>query len=149
MTKRTACALVVAAVVVTAGAASADHRQIPGSDTGSADVTEPNRPEPDRRGPGIGAPDAGAGQPLSTPGLESEGRIVGRVVHLDRDEGTVTLATERGMLVVQASPDDLANVAVGDFVVVRMAPGAGESPSASPDTADQPAPCASGPSRCP
>jgi hypothetical protein len=60
-------------------------------------------------------------------------------MHLDRDEGTVTLATERGMLVVQASPDDLANVAVGDFVVVKMAPGAWESPSASPDTADQPA----------
>ena len=149
MTKRTLCALVVVALTATAGAASADHRRFEGTDTHGESLNEPTQPGLGRPGPDIGSPDARERQPL-TPGIESGRRLVGRVMDLDYDEGTVTLATERGMLVVQASPDELTNVAVGDFVVLRMAPETEESPSASPETSDrpQPAPCPGGAARC-
>jgi len=45
-------------------------------------------------------------------------RIVGTVLQIDRTEGTVRLATEEGVLIVQAPPQALQAVKVGDTVSV-------------------------------
>jgi hypothetical protein len=57
-------------------------------------------------------------------------RIVGKVLQIDYTEGTVRLATEDGVLIVQAPPQALQAVKVGDTVSVPRP--TTEPPSTSP-----------------
>jgi len=78
------------------------------------------------------------GDPTTPPGRSQEApvsksdqhRIVGKVLHIDREQGLVKLATEEGVLVVQPSPPMVHAVKVGDTVSVPRS--AAEAPSASP-----------------
>lgn len=57
-------------------------------------------------------------------------RIVGTVLHIDREQGLVKLATEEGVLVVQPSPPIVRAIRVGDTISVPRA--AAEPVSALP-----------------
>ena len=57
-------------------------------------------------------------------------RIVGKVLQIDREQGIFRLATEEGVLIVQAPPQALQAVKVGDTVSVPRP--ATEPPSAPP-----------------
>ena len=57
-----------------------------------------------------------------------EYRVVGKVLQIDRERGRVKLATDKGVVVVEAPPRTLQVIRVGETVSV---PRAG-SPSASP-----------------
>ncbi len=74
------------------------------------------------------------GSPSQPPTSKSdEHRVVGRVLHIDREGGLVKLATDEGVegvVVVQAPPQTLRVIRVGEMVSVPRS--AGESPSASP-----------------
>lgn len=66
-------------------------------------------------------------------------RIVGQVIQMDRELGMVALATDEGMLLVQAPPHALRSIDVGDFVAVPRSVAQGpngsgdrDSPSAMP-----------------
>jgi len=80
-------------------------------------------------------------QPFSPPGgarpsqqeavpKSDEHRIVGKVLQIDREQGLVKLATEEGVLVVQASTQTLRAFNVGDIVSIPRS--AAESPSTLP-----------------
>lgn len=71
----------------------------------------------------------GRSQQKSVP-KSDEHWIVGKVLHIDREQGLVKLATEEGVLVVQPSPPMVHAVKVGDTVSVPRS--AAEAPSASP-----------------
>jgi hypothetical protein len=47
-------------------------------------------------------------------------RVEGKVVALDVKSGRVLLATDAGMLAVQADPQDIADLKVGDTIEVVM-----------------------------
>lgn len=47
-------------------------------------------------------------------------RVEGKVVALDVESGRVLLATDAGMLAVQADPEDIADLKVGDTIEVVM-----------------------------
>jgi hypothetical protein len=86
--------------------------------------------------PGTTAPPGQQGQPQpQQPQQESlpksdQDRIVGKVTEVNRETGHVAVATEEGVLVVQALPQQLQSINVGDVVSIpRSAAG---SPSASP-----------------
>lgn len=94
--------------------------------------------------PALAVP-AFAAQPPGTPGdittppgrsqqqpvqKSDEHRIVGKVLQIDHAQGLVKLATEEGVLVVQAQRQVLQAINVGDTVSVPRS--AAESPSASP-----------------
>jgi hypothetical protein len=75
----------------------------------------------------ITAPPRSSHQPVSK---SDEHRIVGKVLHVDREGRLVKLATDEGVLVVEVSSPALQAFRVGDIVSV---PRSGtESPSASP-----------------
>jgi hypothetical protein len=57
---------------------------------------------------------------------------VGQVVALDDQAGQMVLATRGGQIALEASADTLAQLAVGDVIVVEMVPEA--EGSASPRT---------------
>lgn len=57
-------------------------------------------------------------------------RIVGKVLHIDREQGLVKLATEEGVLVVQPSPVMVRVIGLGETVSVPRS--AAEPASASP-----------------
>lgn len=59
-----------------------------------------------------------------------EHRIVGKVLHIDREQGRVKLETEEGVVVVPAPMPTLRAIYVGDVVSVPRS--VDESPSASP-----------------
>lgn len=84
---------------------------------------------------------AGFAQPSSPPGgaipspqdsvpKSDEHRIVGTVLQIDREQGFVKLATEEGILVVQAPTQALPALNVGDIVSIPRS--AAESPSTLP-----------------
>ncbi len=71
------------------------------------------------------------GSPSQPPTSKSdEHRVVGRVLQIDRAGGLVKLATDEGVVVVQAPPQTLRVIRGGEIVSVPRS--AGESPSASP-----------------
>jgi hypothetical protein len=47
-------------------------------------------------------------------------RVIGKVVALDPRSGLAMLATERGMLALQGTPETLEQLGVGDTVVVEL-----------------------------
>jgi len=85
-----------------------------------------------------------AAQPSSTPDIPTppgrsqeepvpksdQHRIVGKVLQIDRAQGLVRLATEEGVLIVEAPPQALQTINVGDTVFVPRS--AVAPPSASP-----------------
>lgn len=104
MKKLLGLSAVLVAIAMSAGSASADHRNS-GSNTG-ASARVPDSSVPDPRSPDLSGPD--------------EEVVTGRVVELDRDRGTLTLETSRG-LALQGSPEALESVSIGDVVKVRVA----------------------------
>ena len=123
-------AMLVAALVVSTGAAVAEHRGMAAPAAGAAgsqNLENPSAPTPDdARGPGPGAQD-----------------FIGEVVKVDPESGTLVLSTERGLIAFQAPASALEGVNVGDLVRVRTAREGGEAdPAASPktDPADRPVP---------
>ncbi|HXG03806.1 MAG TPA: hypothetical protein VNO23_10390 [Candidatus Binatia bacterium] len=78
----------------------------------------------------LAAPAAGEHGALGEPDRERRGavpddqatpqRIEGKVVALDVENGRVLLATDAGVLAVQADPEDIADLRVGDTIEVVM-----------------------------
>lgn len=79
--------------------------------------------------PGDITPPPGRSQQESVPD-SAQDRIRGKVLQIDREQGLVMLATDEGALVVQAPPQELEAIDVGDTVSVPRS--AAEPPSASP-----------------
>jgi hypothetical protein len=107
--------LTIVGMAALAGAAfAADPSTTPGS---TAPPGPPQQPQPQQP------------QQESLPKSDQD-RIVGKVVQVDRQQGHVAVATDEGVLVVQALPQQLETINVGDLVSIpRSAAG---SPSASP-----------------
>jgi len=125
MNNRIVASIVAGVVLTGAGVASADHmRAMPPDDRHMA-VTPPGAE--DRVVPRM--PDVQRGA--------EEGRVVGRVLELDRDRGLIALATERGVLVLQGPPEALRSVEVGDMVSLVINGNAQEFPAASPREPDE------------
>ena len=125
MNNRIVVSIVAGVVLTGAGVASADHmRAMPPDDRHMA-VTPPGAE--DRVVPRM--PDVQRGA--------EEGRVVGRVLELDRDRGLIALATERGVLVLQGPPEALRSVEVGDMVSLVLNGNAQEFPAASPREPDE------------
>ena len=117
---RVVAPIVVAAILVAgSGVALAEHMRAMPRD-GRSTAATPRIPE-DRVVP-------------RSPDLErhdDEGRVVGRVLELDRERGIIALDTGRGVLVLQGPPEALSSVEVGD--VVSLALNADDdAPAASP-----------------
>ncbi len=104
------CGALVAATLVFTGPAAAEHRTL----TGGGEADEPGAASPrtdqDAIDRGSIAPDP------------DEQRLVGRVMEVDREKGMIVLATEHGLVVVQATPKSLENVDVGDIIAVVVRP---------------------------
>jgi len=65
--------------------------------------------------------------------------LAAEVVRIDEDAGHVLLSTALGMVTVPASPAVIAQLSVGDLVVLRVVPDSDDdSPSASPPDEDAP-----------
>ncbi len=88
--------------------------------------------------PAFGTEPSGTPADITTPPGRSQGesgsksdahRIVGKVLHIDREQGLVRLATEEGVLVVRPPLQTLRAIKVGDTVSVPRSAGA---PNASP-----------------
>jgi hypothetical protein len=62
--------------------------------------------------------------------------LAAEVVRIDERTGRVLLSTALGMVTVPASPDIIAQLSVGDLVVLRVVPD-DDTPSASPPTEEQ------------
>jgi hypothetical protein len=90
------------AVAGVAGLAHAEH---------GTDVTHPNLDRPERPAP-QSMPD---GQPEIP-----NGAVIGQVLAVDPDNGAVLLATEEGVLALQGSPEDVAELEVGDVIAVQL-----------------------------
>ncbi len=122
----TVCALAAAAIVAVGAPSFAAS---PGTMSGDQSQTPGTMPH--QQNPSATMPDAQTQIPHS-----DSTRIVGQVVQIDREQGMVALATDEGMLLVQAPPHALQSIDVGDVVAIPRAlagsPGDNNSPSASP-----------------
>ena len=66
-----------------------------------------------------------------------DGQTAGRalpaeVVSIDESAGRIVLNTELGVVTVPATPAIIAQLSVGDVVMIRVVPDADDSPAASP-----------------
>jgi hypothetical protein len=68
---------------------------------------------------------------------ETPRMLAAEVVRIDERTGRVLLSTALGMVTVPASPDIIAQLSVGDLVVLRVVPDDDDTPSASPPTEEQ------------
>ncbi len=104
------CGVLVTATLAWAAPAIAGHE----SGVGSRDADDPAAASP--------YTDDGRFEPAPMRPDQQEQRLVGRVMDLDRDNGMVVLATERGVVVVHATPESLADIDVGDIIAVVVRP---------------------------
>ncbi|MBI2217892.1 MAG: hypothetical protein HYU51_11385 [Candidatus Rokubacteria bacterium] len=72
-------------------------------------------PREPARGGCIGSPSPAADVEEGEPA-----RVIGEVIALDPRSGLAMLATERGMLALQGTPETLKQLVVGDMVVVEL-----------------------------
>lgn len=116
------------------------------------DAQNPSGTMPDQQEPSATMPDQQMpDQQTQIPPSDST-RIIGKVVQIDREQGMVALATDEGMLLVQAPPHALQSIDVGDVVAIPRAlagspNGDSNAPSASPQMeppSDSPQPNAPG-----
>jgi hypothetical protein len=115
---RNVSALAMVGMAVVAGSAfAADPSATPGTAAPAGPPQQPQAQQPQQP--------QGQSLPKSDPD-----RIVGKVVQLDRQQGQVAVATDEGVIVVQASPQQLETVNIGDLVSIPRS--AAQSPSASP-----------------
>ena len=72
----------------------------------------------------------------STESTEEGRTLAAEVVSIDRSGGRVLLETELGMVAVPATPAIIAQLNVGDIVMLRVLGEADDAPAASPPTED-------------
>ena len=93
------------------------------SDPGAA-RPDPERSEAAAAMPGAVARDGGCDNPM-VPAADVEAstrRVIGEVAALDEKEGRLLLKTRAGEVTLNASPETLAQLQVGDMVVVEVVP---------------------------
>ena len=124
-------AFVIALLATTAPSFAQDVQSRP-------DDTTPSRP-------GDATPCAGNAcapdvqEPRAPHGDSHARMLAAEVVRIDEKAGHVLLSTPLGMVAVPASPAVIAQLSVGDLVVLRVVPDSDDdSPSASPPDEDAP-----------
>lgn len=74
--------------------------------------------------PGVERPAPCAKQPSGVAATDEDAnpsRLVGEVIAIDQGAGVAMLSTERGVVAVHGTPEMLAQIGVGDLVVVETA----------------------------
>ena len=87
------------------------------------------------------ATSASDGERSDRPSGEAAARTLpAEVLSIDEDRGRVVLSTELGTVTVPATPAIIAQLSVGDLVMLRVIPDGDDAPSASPPTEDDASP---------
>jgi hypothetical protein len=108
--------------LLAAAAPSAAYDVQPRSDDGTPCATAACSPD------SVGSPDRDT----------SERALAAEVISIDESAGRVLLRTALGMVAVPASRSTMAQLSVGDVVMLRVVPDSDDFPSASPPGEDEP-----------
>jgi hypothetical protein len=116
---------IAVASVATAGSAIAYDNNMSAPDTGASASDRSAAPAPRAT-----VPDRDESPSASIPGPQQDmggARVIAQVLAVHPEAGKVLLATDAGMLALDAPPEDLAPLKAGDHVIVMLPDGNAES----------------------